>query len=108
MVITIQDYQTAMGWLLTAEKEMPNVFLEMTGRGDHQIIMDLHMFAFTDYHRNGRKPIHAARLMSFLSTKCESWRVPKILELALGSGVFKRVAGETDLYIPQPKDQFGL
>lgn len=101
--IELEDYIRAQDWLLDAESRMPDIFRDMAGKGDGQVIDDLHDYLWRLYARD-QKPIHEARLISFLQGKVPVEKVMRILELAERSEVIERDAGTT-LYRPCVKDR---
>lgn len=105
MLIEHEDVIRAMDWLLTAERGMPDIFRQMTGRSDQQILQELHFHMFHLYEKE-KKPIHQSRLLHFLSAHTTSDKVFKILEMAEKSKMLLRVPG-TELFNPRPKSQHG-
>lgn len=100
MMIEEEDFAVARGWMLEAEAIMPEVFLEMAGRSDNDILRELHHYARSKYTRSG-KPIHLSVLMSFLALKAPAWAAEKIFSMAVQTGYFKKVGH--DLYEPQAR-----
>jgi hypothetical protein len=106
LVITMEDLQRARDWLLHVEQVMPDLFLEMNNRNDSQVLQELHYYMWRVYMKEN-KPIHRARLLSFLQTKVPIDKVPRMLDGAEASGMIQRNAGY-DTYIPRSKADFGL
>lgn len=106
--ITMEDFTRARDWLLQAEIYMPDIFREMAGRSDAQVIHELHFFMFTLWSKSGHKPIHDTAIWNFLKTQLPSERISRVIETALRSNVIARVAGTTDFYIPRPKNEHGI
>lgn len=104
--IAIEDVRRAKAWLLLAEKTMPDIFREMVGRSDGQVVQELHMFMWQIWSKD-KKPIHESRLVSFLSNRVPSDKVLKVIEIAERSGIIARQAGTNNLYVPQPKHSHG-
>ncbi len=103
--ITLRDVETAKGWLLHAETLMPDIFRDMIMRSDGQVLQELHFFLWRLWMKD-KKPIHEARILSFLSAKAPSEKVMRLLELAERSNMIKRHAG-TAQYEPLPKANHG-
>lgn len=104
LVITMEDISRAKSWLLDAEDRMPDIFRDMAGKSDMQVIQDLHDFMWRMFARD-KKPIHVARIISFLSSKVPADKVMRVLDLCERSDVIQREAGTTDLYRPCSHDK---
>lgn len=104
--ITLADFHRALGWLIAAETHMPDVFREMSGKSDKQVIDELfyHVWQLWIKHK---KPIHESTLIHFLSTRVTADKINRILEVALRSNVLDRIAG-TDTWRPRPKHEHGM
>ena len=98
--------QRALGWLLHAEKLMPDIFRHMVGKSDSQTIQELHFFLFREYAKN-KKPLHESVIFHFLSQHAPSDKIPKIIEIAERSNIIVRVAG-SPFYTPKPKNEHGV
>ena len=104
--IQLGDFQRAQEWLLDAEQRMPDIFREMVGRSDIQIIDELHFFLWRIWSRE-KKGIHEARLYDFLRNRAPSEKIPRIIDIAMKANIIERLAG-TNLYRPRPKNEFGM
>lgn len=107
LLITIEDFQRALAWLLEAEATMPDVFRNMAQKSDANVIQELHFYCWQVYSKE-KAPIHEQRLYNFLSTKVPSDRIEKILEIADRAGIVERVAGSTNKWKPAPTQAQGL
>ncbi|HYG36114.1 MAG TPA: hypothetical protein VEC99_15090, partial [Clostridia bacterium] len=85
------------------EAKMPDIFRDMQGKSDKQILDDLHDYMFRLFIRD-KRPVHIARIVAFLTTKVPADKVMRVIELAERSELIQREAGKTDLYIPRPMD----
>jgi len=104
--ITVEDFARAREWLLHAESVMPDIFREMVGRSDGQVIQELHFFAWQLWIRD-KKPIHQSRLIHFLQNRVPSEKAMRVLEIAEKASILERLAGE-DTYRPRPKHEHGM
>lgn len=102
LVIRRCDIERALGWLLTAEELMPDIFREMRGQSDREVLEELHRFALTEWARNKRQPVKTPQLLNFLSYRVPSLKVDQIMSLAERADVLARVAGTTDQWVPRP------
>lgn len=106
LLITLVDFQRALGWLIQAEETMPDIFKEMVQRSDAQVIQELHMFVWGIWAKD-KKWVHEARLIHFLQTKVTSDKLDKILSVAVRSNILDHDV-EKHLYRPRPKNEHGM
>lgn len=104
--ISLRDLHRARHWLLQAEELMPDIFRDMVGKSDHQVIQELHFHIWRIWAKD-KKPVHESRLFDFLRTRVPSEKIEKIIEIAQRSNILKRTAG-TNYYTPQPKHEHGM
>lgn len=105
LTVTLEDFERAQDWLLTAEKKMPDIFHSMAQKSDAQVLEDLHMHVYQIYSsvaRENRKPIRDEVLHNFLSDRVPSWQVEKIIDLAAKMGLIKP-GTMPDEWVPRPK-----
>lgn len=103
MEITLGDFLRAKNWLIAAERDMPEIFKEMTVHSDGEVIRELHMHLWALYARN-KKPLDRAILVSFLTTKVASREIPRLLDAMEGAFLIDRMAGTDGLtakYVPK-------
>lgn len=105
--VTLSDFNRAKDWLLDAEIVMPDVFREMTGKSDGQLIKELNFFMFAMWVRSGRKPLPTAMLYNFLQSRTTADRIERIIQTAERANIIAREAG-TDTWIPRPADEHGV
>ncbi len=102
--IELVDVQRAIEWLLEAERLMPDIFRDMIGKSDWQIIEEMHYFVMALYLKGKPpKPIDGSLIYQFLAQRVPSDKPAKIMELAERSNVLARVAGTENMWIPRPK-----
>lgn len=106
LVIDEIDVHRAIEWLTDAEKTMPDIFREMIGKSDRQIIEELHYFLTQLWIKNGRKGVQSELLYDFLTHRCPSDKTEKLFALAEKSGIICRVGGTQDLFMPKPMRDF--
>lgn len=102
MVVTIDDYLTAMAWLLDAESEMTEIFKDMVSHEDGQIFQELRMQVWQQHMRT-RNPVTAQWVYQFLSQRSGSYGVARMVEIAEAAGYLDRLAGTSGLdalYVP--------
>lgn len=106
MIITVEDYERALSWLLMAEATMPDIFRNMTQKSDAAVIQELHFHMWQKYAKD-KKPLHESYLVHFLQTRVPSERVMRIIEIAERAGIIVRFAS-TSTYRPATKDATGV
>jgi hypothetical protein len=99
LLIEAIDVERARDWLVEVEHHMPDVFKEMGGKGDMQIVQDLHFFMWREYQKT-KKPIHESLVFSFIGDRAASERIRNILELAERTQILRKVL-DAPLYIPK-------
>lgn len=100
MDISLEDYTTAMNLLLQAEEEMPNVFMEMAGKSDIDVLRDLHSWGWRQYIESGRRALYLSEIMNFLTTRVSAWQSQKVWNSALEADYFRLKGGTSDEYYP--------
>ena len=87
-VITLEDYTTALDWLIEAETYMPDIFKAMTSGGNNRIIEETWYFAYTLYVKE-KKPISENRIVMFLQERAPAHSIAPILEVMVKAGILK-------------------
>lgn len=82
-----EDFQTALRWMIEAEKSMPSLFLEMSGRGDKQLLNDLyfHVKQIQESPLWQGRPVRKRQLMDFLLHRSASWQIDQLINSAIES-----------------------
>jgi hypothetical protein len=106
-IIRVEDFERARSWLLLAESTMPDIFREMVGKSDVQVIDELHYFCWQLWIKE-KKPVHVSRLIHFLQHRVPSEKILRVIEVAEKANILERMAGTTDLYKPRPKHEHGM
>lgn len=101
MIIGLQDVKRALTWLVTAEARMPDVFREMVGKSDSEVIDELHYMMILEQSKT-QKALSTAQLWEFLRQRVPSEKIEKIILSAERSGVISRQGGAPDLWLARP------
>lgn len=104
--VIASDMERAIDWLLGAEETMPDVFREMVGKSDNQIMLDLHQFVW-EIFRKKKEPVHENMIYKFLRSKAPADKIYKILEVTQRSGLMAYV-DNIKSFIPRPKQEHGV
>jgi len=103
LIISVEDYQTALGWLLNAEERVVDIFHTMGVAGDSAAIDDTWDFIFRFYSKE-KKPVSEHRVVNFLRSKVPSHNIMKVIEIMVRSGIIKLdCTGGVNGYVPAPK-----
>lgn len=103
LVIEEVDVHRAMEWLFEAEVLMPDIFRQMAGKSDFQVMEECAGFVQNLWNRNRQRPVQTSSVINFLAHRVTSERVLKVLEVMETSGMIARVAGTTDQWLPVPR-----
>lgn len=86
LVVTAEDFQQALAWMIEAEEAMPQIFMEMVGKSDGQVMAELAHFVRAQFESvmPGLKaqPVRRGLLVNFLRNKVPSYQIDKIIETA--------------------------
>lgn len=103
LVIREVDVNRSLEWLLEAERVMPDIFREMIGRSDSQVIEEMYLYLLAMYNKEKQKAITGDKLRQFLLQRVPHDKVEGLLQAADKANIIGRVAGSEDLWIPKPK-----
>ena len=104
--IELIDVERAIAWITEAEHFMPDIFKAMVGKSDGQLIEELFYHISSIWHSK-KKPVHKSHVWQFLASRAPGPAIPRILEVAVNSGVLRTDdLGET--YLPRPRDDHML
>lgn len=105
LLIDVEDYQTALGWLMEIEAVMPDIFRAMnTGGTDSSSIEEAWRYIYQTHIQTG-KTVSEFQLVHFLQNRVPAHSVMRIVELLIKSNMIVRVhndLGQTH-YKPTPK-----
>lgn len=89
LIVEMEDYQRALGWLLDMEANIPDAFRAMSSSGDTRVIEETWHFIYTESRRTN-KPVAEARVFSFVSEKTPSHNVERVINVMLKSKKVER------------------
>ncbi len=102
MLVEADDVIRARDWLIEAEALMPDVFKDMGGNQDGQLIQDLHYYLWQIHSKNPTGHIHLSRIASFLSARTPAYNVNNIISLCEKAKIIEKCA--EGLYRPGAKN----
>ena len=80
LLITVDDFHSALDWLIEAESSIPNIFKAMQSGGDSQVIRDTWHFVYEQGIKSD-KPITKPHLMAFLGQRVPSEKIERIIDI---------------------------
>ena len=100
-------------WMLIAEQAMPDIFREMAGKSDNDVLMELHYFMWqtmTQKRARKQKPwsITEGEMYNFLKYRVPSEKIARILEVADRSRIISRDPQNPANWIAKPKHLHGV
>ena len=87
MLIEKEDVIRAREWLLEIEALMPDIFKDMSGNSDMQLIQDLHYYLWQHYSKTNKAPIHDSMIRRFLSARTPPYNVEHLMKLMVATKV---------------------
>lgn len=79
-VVSADDVQTALDWLIAAEQSVPEIFKAMSIGGDGKVISDAWYYVRSEVARSG-KAVPKEQLMAFLSQRVPAEKIRYVLEI---------------------------
>jgi hypothetical protein len=105
LLITLEDFQTALDWMLEAETFMPEIFKAMASGGDSQVLEDTWHYVWRLFTKD-QKPIPESRIINFIADRAPAYNVNNIFDLMIRTGMIQvhevMSYGKTT-YKPTPK-----
>ena len=88
MLIEVQDFERALGWLLEVEMFIPDIFKSMAAGGDSKVIEEAWYFCYKIFMKE-QKPIVEMRVVQFLQERTPAHNVMRILDVMTRAGILK-------------------
>lgn len=103
-LITLDNYQTALGWLLEMESHTDDIFKALGAKGDGQVIEETYHFLYKVYMAH-KKPIAEHRVIGFLSERVPSYSVLRVLEIMQRAGQIEQQLTDAGTmgYVPKAR-----
>lgn len=112
LLVEKDDVIRALDWLLGAEKVMPDIFREMAGKSDSDVLMELHYFMWSTMTQRKAKGKEAnlaeSELYNFLRIRVPGEKIGRIIEVAERSKIISRDAASLEKWIAKPKHMHGV
>lgn len=88
LIVTAENYVEALGWLLEAERNMPDIFRSMVSGGASKVMDETWHWAFERWKRDGgKKPIPEPLIYEFISQRAPVHEVSRIIEIMVKTGI---------------------
>lgn len=104
--LTVEDFNRAMGWLIEAEAQMPEIFQASAGSGlDAQVLEEAIFFCQQTFIMSKGKFINETKLVDFLSRRVPAHSVMRMVENMVRGGMLEIVATDerTSLRLFRPR-----
>ena len=103
-IISKEDFDLALAWLLEAEVYMPDIFKSMGISGDARAIQDA-WYVIWDRYSKTKQPVGEYVLVDFLKDRVPSHNIAKIIEVMVRSHSIKPapIINGVPYYLPGPK-----
>lgn len=108
-IVSLADFDRALGWLIEAEYFMPDIFKAMNTSGDGQVMTEAWQYIFTVKLKT-HKDVAEHVIIHFLQQRLPHYAVLKCLELLEKSNMIKAVAPGPNgrpLYRAMPREEWG-
>ena len=86
LILERADFNTAMGWLIEAEKAMPEIFSSPSGESDTGAMEEIHHHVM-DYNISKEKAMSEHRLIDFARKRAPGHVVIRMLDLMINAGM---------------------
>ena len=104
LVITIDDFQRALDYMLEAEIFMPEIFKAMNNSGTGAVMKEAWHFTYMTYMKE-KKPVLRYRIIRFLQEKVPAHTIGTILDMMEQSKMLeKRLTSAGDAYVPNKNE----
>lgn len=105
LLVTMQDYELALAWLLEIEEYMPDIFKAMNSGGDSRVIDETWFFVYKTY-MSEKMPVAERRVITFLQQKVPSHQIQHIIGVMTRGGMLiARVEKGFQVFIPGEKNK---
>lgn len=98
LFITADDFQIALAWMHEAETLMPQVFMEMVGKSDGQVMNELYHFVHNAYNnaaarhlKDADRLVRRGLLVNYLRHKLPAWQIDKVIDTACDAELLEKV-----------------
>lgn len=104
LIITLENFQQALSWLVEAESFMPDIFKSMRQGGDAKAMEDVWYFAYQLYSKS-KEAIPEWKLVRFLQERTPAHNVQRILDTMVKAELFKtsQIKSVGKCYAPQAR-----
>jgi len=91
--IAEKDVINAIELLHDAESRMPEVFTEMAGGSEAEVIKESFHLVMRLYHKGGKKPVSEQHIHQFLHQRVPTWKIDYIIKSMYKSGAIISAGG---------------
>lgn len=104
LVITLENFQTALDWLIELEVYMPDIFKSMVVGGDSRAMEECWYHVLQLYAKD-QKEISEQRIIAYLAERVPAHNVGRVLEVMIKGGLLIPQVGDApgNWYKPRPR-----
>ena len=99
--VTLVHLKKALATLYEVEREMPEVFREMSVAGHAETLNEAYSFIVHEFLRGKRKPVEESKIVMFLQQRVPANMISWNLQTMIRSKMIAEVAGAVKAYIPR-------
>jgi len=89
LLLTKEDFNRAMGWLLEAELTMPDIFKAGAPNADSKAMDEIYHYVLTNDY--GSRGLHESKVMNFARERIPIHSVGRVIEVMMQSGMLSSI-----------------
>jgi len=86
LTISLENYQTALSWLIEVENHMPDIFKSMNSGGDSKVIEECWYFCFQLFSKT-KQPVPESKVYNFLQQRVPAHSVERVADIMVRAGL---------------------
>jgi hypothetical protein len=90
LTISLDQYRTALSWLIEAESFMPDIFKSMNSGGDSKVIEECWYFCYQLFSKK-QQPVPEAKVFNFLQQRIPAHSVERVADIMVRAGLLSKV-----------------
>jgi len=90
LTITLDQYRTALSWLVEAESFMPDIFKSMNSGGDSKVIEECWYFCYQLFSKS-KTPVPESKVFNFLQQRIPAHSVERVADIMVRAGLLSKV-----------------
>jgi hypothetical protein len=90
LTISLDQYRTALSWLIEAESYMPDIFKSMNSGGDSKVIEECWYFCYQLFSKK-QQPVPESKVFNFLQQRIPAHSVERVADIMVRAGLLSKV-----------------